>query len=906
MSHSHQSSADTWHDDKRTSQPIPKPITATGLFQAVTRAGPYLEDDGLQSHEQEDVNQSVDSCVFSPLFEEVCRTGLAHIQSVTDTMGLGASLLRYVAHQYQGRRDIGILVKILTTHGELPCSPSARLLAVAQFAARGIWPNEDHVPSIVAYSEVLEELLSSSRGFLRGAFGSLERQWSEYLKTPAPWHSKFHILSGLLVSEARTAGPEFIALDLLSESSSLVQTYARRCTSPKDDSAALRIIAEATRLGVNAFSALRLYVTCAKHEPTQSRVPIEEVEKCVVALLSIPNVSPKLITLVDKEFSELLQQGVSPEIGVAYLRGVTLTSAISFDRDVPALAKTVKDLFLAKIEIHRVEYLLGAIQREELTSCGEITEALSRLLGVRQLEWFSEKLNTRVIESEQEFYSRSATTQLRGNTLSPILHQRLQLWEEVHDMHRGFTSRLASARRTPYREPPDLVQFVTDVGGEDSVKYINAENANLFPGKGFLFTRLKFERCFAPIPPQKGEKQTDGFDVYRTAWPELSPVFSDFSRTEFIFLRGLLAISCKSPKYNLLDKSGVRKHYALVVFNDHFRNPFQEVAYLIPTEGLKPLLQGAQIPASDFVGFDARRKDVNHNVRSPRDLIEAPAIKGLSIDIGGVDAILGGTSQGGQQLQGSAKFFRHVLESEKLEEDVRKHNDVVRRWNEREHSYHLSAQGQDAFHKLLHEFSLLATRRADLDRQLIEVETESEQKIWDLVNKYVSLHKLFCIGHAYWHRGYTPGRIVSTDHISIDTAGSDDDFTLQAPLQRQERAQVSSSSKVPVNRNALRMLVQAYELHAQRQKPGSSRSDFPLLVTCDATKTGVHPTTQFVLDTYDMTVTIGHQKIELSQGKMTADDELFWLTQIFPRVKDEPGFIQDLRFYPRESFEAYS
>jgi hypothetical protein len=220
-------------------------------------------------------------------------------------------------------------------------------------------------------------------------------------------------------------------------------------------------------------------------------VPIEEVEKCVVALLSIPNVSPKLITLVDKEFSELLQQGVSPEIGVAYLRGVTLTSAISFDRDVPALAKTVKDLFLAKIEIHRVEYLLGAIQREELTSCGEITEALSRLLGVRQLEWFSEKLNTRAIESEQESYSRSATTQSRGNTLSPILHQRLQLWEEVHDMHRGFTSRLASARRTPYREPPDLVQFVTDVGGEDSVKYINAENANLFPGKGFLFTRLK-------------------------------------------------------------------------------------------------------------------------------------------------------------------------------------------------------------------------------------------------------------------------------------------------------------------------------------------------------------------------------------------------------------------------------
>jgi hypothetical protein len=450
------------------------------------------------------------------------------------------------------------------------------------------------------------------------------------------------------------------------------------------------------------------------------------------------------------------------------------------------------------------------------------------------------------------------------------------------------------------------VQFANDVGGESPVRYINAESPNLFPGKGFLFTRLKFERCFAPIAPKKGEKKSDGFDVYRSAWPDLAPIFADFYRTEFLFLRGLIAISCKSGRYNLRDEKGTPKHYAFVVFNDHFRNPFQEVAYLVPAEGLKPLLQGAQVAASDFVGFDTRLKDVNTNVRSPRDLINAPIINELAIDIGGIDAMLGGAASGARSIQGTAAFMKYAIESQQLDKDTRRHNQLITKWNARQHSYHLSTEGRHAYHGLQHEFESLNSRRRRLDEQLVSIETDAEMKVWDLVERYVSLHKLFCIAHAYWHRGYTLGRVVSTAHISSENAGEIDDFALPTPDIRQNRAEISSSIEVPTNRNALRMLVQAYELHSQRERPGTDRSSFPILVTCNALKTGVHPENWFMLDTYDMTVTLKGQKIPLSKGKMTGDDESFWLHHIFPLVKDEPGLIRDLRFYPRESIEAYN
>ena len=892
------SSAESSRQSRNSKPAAPQVVSAQDLFKSLTTNSSRDQQEG--AHSQAHIKQPAK---LLPIFEEVCRKGAEIITSVPDPKGLGQPLLRYVAHQFNGRRDIGILLKVLEAESSLASSPTSRLLAIAQFGARDLWIEESQVPMIVAYSQVLEELLTNPRGFLRGAFRSLERQWGEYLASPEPWHHKLQVLSSLLVAEARSAGPQFIALDLLSENSSIVQRFAAACPYPEDEAAALKIIALAVEREVNALPLIRFYISSVDSSHGKSRLPSKEAISFLTKILSLPICSSKFVEQATKEYKTLFREGVAPELRSAFVETLSFVTTPQIDTEVSWLAKTFAELGRTQIQPHKIRYFLTTIENREIRSFAELKESLSKLLGMRQLEGFSSRVlggDDSLLRELAGAYSHRGRVQ-RG-TLPQLLQARLQVWEDVQDIHRGFTSRLSAARRTPFREPPDLVQFATDVGGDDSVKYINAESPNLFPGKGFLFTRLKFERCFAPMPSQKGGPSKDPFGVYRDAWPELSPVFADFYHTEYIFLRGLIAISCKRPSYNLVDADGVRRHYALVVFNDHFRNPFQEVAYLVPVEGLKPLLQGAQVSANDFVGFDSRRKDVNAVMISPREFINSPGIKGRAIDIGGIQAILGGVSNSANANDDNNNSFLSIaLESEKLSQDLRHYNQKVKRWESLPHSYHTSDAGRDALRLLSDEYKQIISRQTDLDNRVIEASEDTERDIWELANKYVSLHKLFCIAHAYWHKGYTLGKVVSTEHISLNDSSDNESFPQFESTIRQDISQISSSSDTPVNRNALRMLVQAYELHSQRKKANANRSDFPLLVTCNALKTGVHPDTDFVLDTYDMTITLGKKKIRLSQEGMTSDDELFWLTSIFPNIKDEPGVIRDLRFYPRES-----
>jgi hypothetical protein len=97
------------------------------------------------------------------------------------------------------------------------------------------------------------------------------------------------------------------------------------------------------------------------------------------------------------------------------------------------------------------------------------------------------------------------------------------------------------------------------------------------------------------------------------------------------------------------------------------------------------------------------------------------------------------------------------------------------------------------------------------------------------------------------------------------------------------------------------MLVQAYEWHAMRQSHQAKKEDFPILVLCDALALGDQPDLSLVIDTYDMSVVMDGRRVQLSQGRMSLDDEVFWFSTIFPKIQDSTGSIRDLRFYPRAS-----
>jgi hypothetical protein len=97
------------------------------------------------------------------------------------------------------------------------------------------------------------------------------------------------------------------------------------------------------------------------------------------------------------------------------------------------------------------------------------------------------------------------------------------------------------------------------------------------------------------------------------------------------------------------------------------------------------------------------------------------------------------------------------------------------------------------------------------------------------------------------------------------------------------------------------MLVKAYEWHSRRFEENADPNDFFVLVPCNALKTGEQPKSDIYLDTWDMTLHIYGEIIQLSQGKMTLEDEIFWINQFLPLVEDRTNYICGLRFYPKSS-----
>jgi hypothetical protein len=823
------------------------------------------------------------------------------IGETPDQLGLGQALLKYVAQQLPSEKHLSALVKTLEASSTLPSSPTARLLAFSQFAARDIWIGNAHVGALVAYSEVLEELLTHPRGFQRGTYGSLERQWSEYLLNSHSWHDKLPILSLLLTTEARASNSELTVLDFLSESTALVYKYSQVCADPLHDEIVLRIGKLYYERGHFADSAVRTYIDFAESIGS-SNIFTLEAESLFSLVLSSGNFSPPIIERILGLYRDLFARKASAESRAACIASLKLVEPYVSDESAFPLLQTLLDLHASDIESYRVHEILGALTQGASVTPQQLQQALLNLLSTRRLEGISTQAVSAPIKINALLAGASLTSFDRSYRLPKVLGRRLQAWEEVHDLHRGFTSRLAAAQRTPFRDPPDLVQFATDVGDENSVRYINAKSPNDFPGKGFLLTPLKFAKCFAPAPGKTRNGLTDPFGAYRVAWPQLSRIFGDFDKTEFLFLRGLLAISCKTTSYNTKHPDGTSKHYALVVFNDHFRNPFQEVAYLVPTEGLKQLVTGAQVQAADFVGFDQRRKDVTTTITSPRDLLQAAGIAGWEINVASLEVVVNGPQKnaGYEWLAANAE---HSSQIQSLEMKLREYQRAEKAWSEKSRTHQNSPLGLRELNNLERQFAALPTYREQL-ASLIDREVEWENSIWTLVDKYVALHKLFCIAHAYWHRGYTAGSVVKSQHISLSNHDREDELLPAEPVEKQSDLKLHGSSDAPINRNALRMLIQAYELHSQRMRnPAANRSDFKILVVCDATKTGVQPPTDLMLDTYDMTVTMDGKKFQLTPGGMTSEDESFWISTFFPRVKDEPGLIKDLRFYPRQSLE---
>ncbi len=830
----------------------------------------------------------------SHLQQELCHQARAIIGDRVDPFPLAPQLLAYVSDQLRTLPRLRGMVATLQPQSRLPSSPSIRLLALCQFSQSGIEIDELNAPKVIAYSEALEALVSSPHSFNAVVYSSLRAQFLRLLENPEPkWIQLLPLYSAVLVSETRLCKGNLVALDLFSDALDTVLAYQEQCESKSSFTTIHRLLLLAISHQVDAMECLQAFIVMQPKDSTLKELSLQECDLLLTQFLTEPSREPNSLPTMARWYRRLNMldpEGLATEI---FVRGCQIAGKSGTSGFPTKLGQTLEHAIEARVESHRLKHLLSVFERGELTSPKEFLRAMERMTDVRQLETLA---THRVLTGT----AMASVDRLRDQTVSQLvspelLRTRLNHWQELNAIHRGFTSRLISAKRGPFREPPDLVQFAIDVGAGDSVKYFNAKDPNQFPGKGFFVTRLRLDKCFAPQSGAR-DKGNDAYGVYKRAWPTLFVAMDHFDNAEFVFLRGCLIISCKHRDYLL--PSGNGEHYSLLVFNDHFRNPFQEVAYLVPNQGVAKLLSKTQIPHADFVGFDPRRPDLNDKLQSPQNFLEHPMIKDKAIDVGGISAILSGFESHLQRFAALSAPSELRSSADVIRQKTEAHNREILQWEERNHRYHLSQAGQtrmlelsEAGHRLQREANRIGQLQA-------EILGRTEEIIWQLVDKYTALHKLLCIAHAYWHRGYTAGRLVSTRHV--DDSIQDDD-SLQSASAEQRQLQLVESSEPIANRNSIRMLVQAYEWHAMNENPASRREDFPVLVVCDATQIGAQPDLDVYIDTFDMSAHVDGQRVELSKGRMAGDDELFWMTAIFPRVHDERGKIRDLRFYPRAS-----
>lgn len=837
-------------------------------------------------------------CTQTP--NELIEATRALIVGKSDPFGLADKLLEYVVQQYQTPDDLNCLMRLLESEPSEPSSPTIRLIAFCQLARLSHGLNEHVARVSLGYSQVLESLLTANTAQRSSVYFSLYSQFAKICSEVKPWMIALDLYCSLIVAESKSADEKTLALDLFSDTLETVVQYTETCDVDISHQAVSNLVSSAMGNRKDPLDCLKAFMMLQPKNSVLPELSLAEAFRFLMGVIESTKTLADDILGASYWFRRLAQRdrsGHAPKLFETAIIHVGDASAQRSSKRAEQLGKIIESLLDESIEPIRIQSLTLSILRGDYSSLEDFLVGIQRVCELANVESVagSAVLTRTDLQRIERLQSK------RGSQLvSPeLLRMRLDRWQKLSDIHRGFTSWLVAAKRGPFREPPDLVQFAIDVGDETSVRYLNAKDPHAFPGKGYFLTRLKVERCFAPEPPQASQRRNDRssydpFRVYKSAWPELAEAIDYFPKTEFVFLRGFVLVSCKHRDFLLPNANG--EHYSLLIFNDHFRNPFQEVAYLVPNRGVASLMARTQIPYADFVGFDSRRPDLNQVMGSPQAFLNHEAIRANAIDVGSVSAILNGFSTHHFSWAEALRSKSELAKLREIEEQITQHNHDVREWESRSHLYHVSPKGLMAMAQLMKRGRALEHEQAKLTAVQSALEDYVEKCIWKLVDRYLSLHQLFHIAHAYWHKGYTAGRPISTQAVSEPSEWLDG-----SPLREQNDLKIDSGERSIANRNSIRMLVQAYEWHSMRENPQSKREDFPVLVKCDALQLGSQPELDWLLDTFDMTATIHGHRVELTQGRMTDDDELFWLSQMFPQVRDDVGRIVDLRFYPRAS-----
>jgi hypothetical protein len=382
----------------------------------------------------------------------------------------------------------------------------------------------------------LEALVSSPRSFAAGVCNSLRNQFVKVLEEPGDWTEQTHLYSAMLVAEARNSTAPIVALDLLSDSLDLLHTYREECDVEASAPTVHALLCDAVTRGHSGSRVLKGFIHLQPQGAfaPRKRIDLPAAAAFITGLMEVPPGIEHVVDVACDWYSRVIARDTAGAVSPFFGRALSFAVKHGEDRLVGRLGSAFEQCIDRNVDHFRLEYVVSALECRELGSTEEFCDALARLGDIKKVESLAAE---RVLAAS----ALRAVANVRGGEeareISPaLLRTRLNHWESLNEIHRGFTSRLISSKRGPFREPPDVVQFAVDVGDESSVRYINSNDPGAFPGKGFFFTRLSLSKCFAPEPPSASARTPrpgaptvyDSYPIYKKAWPRLAEAMTHF------------------------------------------------------------------------------------------------------------------------------------------------------------------------------------------------------------------------------------------------------------------------------------------------------------------------------------------------------------------------------------------
>ncbi len=527
-----------------------------------------------------------------------------------------------------------------------------------------------------------------------------------------------------------------------------------------------------------------------------------------------------------------------------------------------------------------------------------------------------------------------------------VTEQSKELQNRLIVVHHGFSSLLIEAKKPPTKEHSLLVRFCADVALK--AKAINAKDNNSFPGKGVLISGIDLARVFAQ---DLTKENNDPFHVYKEAWPFYADDFDSLEKTHFMLTRGAIIVSSPGDESHIID--GV--HYSLVIFNDHFHNKGVDVAVLVPTKVLQEKINGTTIPFDELSrGHEIEYEDINEKNLTLEGLIAASSEIGANVlNIGSGSCLAGGMCNA-DPLDSSPLYkdearlrknsavwtdiWKHVHKGDMLNGNYLNH--MTPEWEQlmipfrekHDRTYNVSTS-------LLNRLDLFSLSYArwhkgfnsvkpndesenpeDVSPDTVTTIEEEENPYWWLADADKDYRKEF----------FKTDDVLPTDEsleendkelVGTNDENSDDWWLANADQeyidQLKHNSSFESEDSKPIdlsgpveigkkeediskNPQIFRMLEEAYKWYFGGKRQNKTEKDYyPVGAITKPGEFFSPPTSKLYLDTFDITLTIDGQKIQLSKSGNWKEDIVTveaWLKKVMPQLLDEC----DIRFYHRK------